>query len=253
MWHSEYLKSILFRACNAGAFDDITYQKTCVYKDGEISRDKFLEEVQNMKYAYHYGIGPKVLHIEDNSTQGILHMENFLYRGYETLQNMCETRELKGDKLDEQFSNNLFGIISKMLSAGFMHMDLNFGNILVDKYQNVQLIDFAEVQYFDKNIDLRSRKKFTAIPYIAGESYKDGIEIKDILLEAFVSLSTDLIDCDKTLFDDETFSLLNKCFTLQDNELLSKLEEATGRNTKTQKVESGQVNRELSPSPTSII
>ncbi len=54
-----------------------------------------------------------------------------------------------------------------MIKNGFMQIDLNFKNIMVNSQNDVQLIDFEHIQYLTPPPEsLDSKQKYKHIPYV---------------------------------------------------------------------------------------
>ena len=194
MWSSEIKLRTLYRSCDITS-EDSYYRKECNFS--VISSEDFHTEVKNLKYVNKFGIGPEFYEFSVSDNKGIIKMQNLETEKYMTIENIC-----KGEKniFDQKVLDNFLSILLHMMTHGFMHMDLNFGNIMVNlETKQVQLIDFAHVQYFEPNISLDSQSVHTPIPYLLK---KDGekITIKEILKEALMTFTSDISDCDVNIF-----------------------------------------------------
>lgn len=163
----------------------------------EVPLNKFEEEIKNHKKANEASIGPKLIEYSKTEENGILLMEN-LRPEYITLNDLNDIAKdgklpIEYKKLDVIFIENLFFEIIKMLKNSFLHMDLNFGNIMVNKEGEIKLIDFGEIQHFENNPLDNIDKKYTPIPYL-GKRKDEQLSINELIQESFIAFGTDLIE-----------------------------------------------------------
>ncbi len=229
MWRAETLIQRLYRSaagqtCDIEVVTKTIFKKKCTFGP-TITKESFEQECENLKFANQYDIGPKYISHSVDELQGTLEMQNMEASGFYTADSICE-----GDnniKLGNTFKTNLLLIIIKMLKSGFMHMDMNYGNIMVNKQQNVQLIDFEHVQYF-KPIPTSLEDTFKYKPIDFMRSSKS-MTVKEILNDALMQIALNFSDCsDQNILENE--NILN---TLKDEELLmNELKTAYSKSTK---------------------
>jgi len=184
-------------------------------------RKKLEQEKENLIYANTFGIGPRYVDSILYNNYGILKMTNLKIHGFKTLESICS--EIHACVFDETFLNHFLNLLYKMVNLGCMHMDLNFGNIMINIDKTIQLIDFAEVQYFQASLPFESTHRFTPIDHLRRHGEK--LTIMMIVKEALLPFVGDVSECSPTLFansfihktlasDDDICRLLKHCWCI---------------------------------------
>lgn len=212
MWRSQNMLSLfdlLYRGqtCDAHTSEK-KYVKICVF-DKDLMQADFIKEASNLKLANQFEIGPKLLNVKLEDDKGIMEMQDLTSDGFITLEKICEDFT-DVEILDKVFQDNFLNMINLMLDSGFMHIDLNHGNIMVNQEKKVQLIDFAEVQFFDKScLQNIHYKQIIPIPYLRID---EKLSLFEIVREAMTSFTGDMLECStsvsSTLKNDETITKL---------------------------------------------
>jgi len=179
----------------------------------------FRREVANLRKANQINIGPVLHEAIIKTDEGIIIMDN-LKPEYDTLieWSLKAQRDNLTHQLDHKFIHNFLNIIRRMLNSKFLHMDLNFGNIMVNQFQQVQIVDFAEVQIFDDDPFSDLQERYKPIPFL---KKREDLLLKELLEEAFISFIGDISECSK-LFDKEAFEYMKSVFANGKN-ILSEL------------------------------
>tara|TARA_Y100000746_G_scaffold230236_1_gene241468 strand:+ start:1850 stop:2377 length:528 start_codon:yes stop_codon:yes gene_type:complete len=163
-----------------------------------------------LKKANRINIGPFLSKVSIRLDEGILIMDN-LKPEYDTLTEWSSKAQKQNlnFQLNCKSLQNLLSIIKDMLNSQFLHMDLNFDNIMINHSQKVQIVDFAEVHTFHTNPFSDLQQRYKPIPFLKKE---EDLSLEELLEEAFISFMGDMSECSK-LFDDEAFEYLKSVFS----------------------------------------
>ena len=200
MWRSQNMVNLLYRGqtCEAQTSGE-TYVKTCFF-DKNLTSSDFDKEVNNLMIANKFKIGPQLIEVNKEEDKGIIKMQDLTSNGYgyKSLEEICEKFTMT-NYIDDVFQDNFLNLIGEMLRSGFMHMDLNHGNIMVNNEKKVQLIDFAQVQFFDPAyLHKKKAKEIVPIPYLG---MNEKISLYEVVREAMTSFTGDMLECSSSVPD----------------------------------------------------
>lgn len=205
MWRAEHLLSVIYRGATCSK-NMIIFRKGCKIGEpeiGEMTEEAFWREVKNHQYANAIGMGPDFQGAKIENGIGVIDMKYL--QGYHSLSEVIQNKLMI---LDKRFLESLLLNITNMIQKGhFLHMDLNTQNIMVNNNQDVEIIDFAELQMFGHNPLQNSGQSYTPIPFLRNPTQ---MTFEELLEEALLPIQE--IMEQKSSYDPKTYERMTAIF-----------------------------------------
>lgn len=141
-------------------------------KNGEVKESQYLEEIKKIARLNH----PNIVKIHDAWIKSSCYFCSMEYVDGCTLETWISSHARKWERLD--ILNKIFMAVKAYQDEGIIHGDLHANNILIDKEQNIHIIDFGTSvtsKYADQSKYRENFLMYELVEKVMGDDFSDEI------------------------------------------------------------------------------